>query len=217
MSLELVNKKKIKADDYITILMVIYFGIFAFFFHLEALIALMVYPFVSLIAYGFLSILKYFYNKNTVERNLVKFLFGIVSVIGSILFLWYLLIQPNVTLDVLMILCSFPMIIVGFAGIIKALLIDSYSKKHRIMNVIIGFITIIISLLIFVNSFNDLLFSIIALSFTLLFNILSRAALYLSEFGLSIVHLRNLKIFFYIISDYIIYINRDGNLVLSKI
>ncbi|MFX1435715.1 MAG: hypothetical protein ACFFAA_00705 [Promethearchaeota archaeon] len=217
MSLELVNQKKIKADNYISVLMIIYFSIFASFFHLEAILAVAVYPLVSLIAYKSLFILKYFNKKNSEERNPVKFFFGIVSIIFSILFLWYILVQTAVTVNILMILCSFPMIIVGFAGIIKASVIDIYSKKHRIMSTIIGFITIIISLLIFVNTFNELLFSIIALSLTLLLNILSRAALYLSEFGLSIVHIKNFKIFFYIISDYIIYINRDGNLVLSKI
>ena len=114
-------------------------------------------------------------------------------------------------------LISLPMIIVGFAGIIKGSIIDIYSKKHRLMTIIVGIITILITLLVFANLMNNLVFNIVALSLTFLFNILSRAALYLSEFGLSIVHIRNFKIFLYIISDYLIYIDRNGNLVLSKL
>jgi len=217
MSLDLINKNKIKADDYISVTIVIIFVLFAVFFHLEVLVSIIVYPFVSLAVYGVLKIIEFFNKRNARERNPIKFSFGIVSLIVSILFLWFILIQPNVTPHVLIALISLPMIIVGFAGIIKGSIIDIYSKKHRLMTIIVGIITILITLLAFANLMNNLLFNIVALSLTFLFNILSRAALYLSEFGLSIVHIRNFKIFLYIISDYLIYIDRNGNLVLSKL
>jgi hypothetical protein len=63
---------------------------------------------------------------------------------------------------------------------------------------------------------NLALFNLISLFVILFVNILSRAALYLSEYGLSLMHLRNFKIFFYIISDYLIFVNHEGNLVLEK-
>ncbi|MFX1378350.1 MAG: hypothetical protein ACFFA4_04595 [Promethearchaeota archaeon] len=217
MSLDLINKKKIKADDYITVLIVVNYIIFALFFHLEALISIYVYPFVSLAFYGILKIINFLNKKNTRETNPIKFFFGIVSIIVSTFFLWLILIQPNFTLRVLIFLISLPMIIVGFAGIIKGSLIDIYSIRHRVMTILVGIITILVSLSVFINILNDLLFSIVALSLTLFLNIFSRAALYLSEFGLSIIHIRNFKIFLYIISDYLIYIDRDGNLVLSKL
>lgn len=217
MSLDLINKNKIKADHYISVTIVIIFVLFAVFFHLEVLVSIIVYPFVSLAVYGVLKIIEFFNKRNARERNPIKFLFGIVSLIVSILFLWFIIIQTNVTPHVLIALISLPMIIVGFAGIIKGSIIDIYSKKHRLMTIIVGIITILITLLAFANLMNSLLFNIVALSLTFLFNILSRAALYLSEFGLSIVHIRNFKIFLYIISDYLIYIDRNGNLVLSKL
>jgi len=217
MSIQLINKNKIKADNYITLLMVIFYGLFAFFFHLEALMSVIVYPFGALIAYGALKIISFFNKRRITKRHPVQLLFGIVSIIVSILFIWYILSRPYINPTLIMPLISFPMIIVGFAGIIKGLMIDIYSTKQRIMTVIIGFLTILISFLIFGKIFSDLLFTIIALSLILLINVFSRAALYLSEFGLSIIHLKNLKIFFYIISDYLIYIDRSGNLVLSKV
>lgn len=109
------------------------------------------------------------------------------------------------------------MIIVGLVGVIKGSMINIYSIKQRIMTIIIGIIAIPTNLLVLTNMLNDLLLNIVILSLTLIFNILSRAALYLSEFGLSIVNIKNFKIFFYIVSDYLIYIDKDGNIVLSKI
>ena len=109
------------------------------------------------------------------------------------------------------------MMIVAFAGIIKGSIIDIYSLRHRTMNIIIGFVTLIFSLIGFFNLVNNFLFNIIALSLTLLVNIISRAALYLSEFGLSLVQIKNFKLFLYIISDYLIHVDRKGNILLSKI
>jgi len=117
----------------------------------------------------------------------------------------------------IIILITFPMIIVACAGIIKGFIIKIYSLKQRKMNIIIGFITFIINLLVLFNFLNNFLFNIVALSLTLLINIFSRAALYLSEFGLSIMHIKNLKLFLYIISDYLVMIDSNGNLVLSKL
>lgn len=64
---------------------------------------------------------------------------------------------------------------------------------------------------------SSFLFHIVSLSVALTANIISRAALYLSEFGLSLLHKNNFKLFFYIISDYLIYVNEEGNIVLTKI
>ncbi|MFX0023145.1 MAG: DUF308 domain-containing protein [Candidatus Hermodarchaeota archaeon] len=217
MSIDLIDKKKIKADDYISVLIAANYVAFALFYHLEALISIIVYPFVALAMYGVIKIINFLNKKNSREESPIKFFFGIVAIIVSILFLWFMLMQPNFTAQVLMNLIAFPMIIVGFAGIIKGYIIDIYSRRHRTMTIIVGIITILLCLSIFLNIFNNLIFSIVALSVILVLNVLSRAALYLSEFGLSIVHIKNFKIFLYIISDYLIYVDRDGNLVLSKL
>ncbi len=217
MSIDLIYKKKIKADDYISVLIAVNYIAFALFYHLEALISIIVYPFVALAVYGVIKIINFLNKKNTKEGSPVKFLFGIVAIMASISFLWFMLIQPNFTTQILMNLIAFPMIIVGFAAIVKGILIDIYSQKHRTETIVIGVITILLCLSIFINIFNNLIYSIIALSSILIINIISRAALYLSEFGLSIKHIKNFKIFLYIISDYLIYVDRNGNLVLSKL
>jgi len=218
MDLDLINKNKIRADDYITYLLAICFLLFACFLPLEALLSIIVYPFASLTCYGILNIISVLKKRNYENyRKLNKILLGIICVNFSVLFLWFILIQPNVTTQRIVALIAFPMLIVAFAGIIKGKIIDIYSLKYRRVNIYIGIITFIISMLVLLNILNNFLFNIIALSLTLFINILSRAALYLSEFGLSIVHIKNLRLFLYIISDYLIHIDRNGNLILSKI
>ena len=64
---------------------------------------------------------------------------------------------------------------------------------------------------------NKILILIGSLSLIVLVNVISRAAMYLSEFGLSVLRLSNFKLFFYIISDYLLFVDQDGNIILNKI
>ncbi|MFX0000132.1 MAG: hypothetical protein ACFE9Q_00825 [Candidatus Hodarchaeota archaeon] len=218
MRLELVNKKKIRADDYVAIFIVISYILFFMFFHLEALLAIAVYPFVSLGVSGFIKIITAFNTKRKYKfGNINKTLLGIIYIMISVTWLNFILIEVGIPMQVMITLYAFPIMIVGFAGIIKGYLIDSYAITHRIMSIFIGVVTLIICVLMIFYELDSFLFNIVALSFTLLFNILSRAALYLSEYGLSLVHLRNFKLFLYIVSDYLVFIDTDGNLILKKI
>ena len=127
---------------------------------------------------------------------------------------------PKITPQNLINLAVYPIAIVGFASIVKGKIIYLYSRKHRNINIIIGSITLIICMLALSYSIyhpSSFLFYIISLSITLTANIISRAALYLSEFGLSLLDKNNYKLFFYIISDYLIYVNEEGNIVLTKL
>lgn len=215
---EIIDKNKIRADNYISILLVIGFLLFALFFKLEALLSIIVYPFACLAICGVLNIISALNKRNNATHgSLNKILLGIIFIIFSTLFLWFILSQNNVTSHRIISLITFPMVIVACAGIIKGFIINIYSLKQRRMNIIIGFITFIINLLVLFNILNNFLFNIVALSLTLLINIFSRAALYLSEFGLSIMHIKNLKLFLYIISDYLVMIDSNGNLALSKL
>ncbi len=214
----MIDKNKIRADNYITILLVVCFLLFAIFFPLDALLSIIVYPFASLTCLGILNIVSVLEKRNYKNHGkLNKILSGIIYINFSVLILWFILTQPNIASQRIVALIAFPMLIVAFAGIIKGSIIDIYSLKYRRVNIYIGIITFIICMLVLLNVMNNFLFNIIVLSLTLLINILSRAALYLSEFGLSIVHIKNLRLFLYIISDYLINIDRNGNLILSKI
>jgi uncharacterized membrane protein HdeD (DUF308 family) len=188
MSIDLIYKKKIKADDYISILIVVNYGLFALFFHMEMLISIIVYPFTALASVGVIKIITYLNKKSRIEKVRLNLFLGIVAIVISILFLWFFLMQPNFTTQVLMNLIAFPILIVGCAGIVKGSLLDIYARKHRVISIIIGIVTIFLCFSIFLNLFNSLIYSIVVLSVILFISILSRAALYLSEFGLSIKH-----------------------------
>ena len=218
MSLELISKKKIRADDYIVIILAVTYLLFAVIFSLIALIGIIVYPFAALAIFGVLKIMDGLNKRNNNGfRNINKILFGFIYIILSLMFLYWFLTLPNITQYILISLVTFPIMIVGFAGIIKGLIIDIYTLKHRVLNMSIGFITIVICFVVFFSTMNNFIFYIIVLSLTVLINILSRAALYLSEYGLSLVHIKNFKLFFYIISDYILYVGKDGNVLYAKI
>lgn len=219
---DLIHKEKIRADNYITGFLVLFFLGFAVFFRLEWIMSVIVYPFVALFFYGILKIINSTNKRNRGnDKNLNRTLLGIVSIIFSVFFLYFILRQPNMSLQNIINLIAFPMVIVGVAGIIKGTLIGSYSVTHRTINVIIGFATLIVCGLAFFSPYIIpealIWFNMVSLSMALLINVLGRAALYLSEYGLSLSHISNFKLFLYIISDYLIYIDHEGNVILDKI
>ncbi|MFX1499862.1 MAG: hypothetical protein ACFFDH_02730 [Promethearchaeota archaeon] len=219
MSLEeLIDKNKIKADNYIIILTIGSYLIFALFFRLEALVCIFFYPFVALGIYGVLKIVNGLNKRNHggyVNENMI--VVGIIYIICSILFSIFILSQPNITSQIIISLISYPSLVVGCAGIIKGMLIEVYSIQYRLINILIGVITIIVSFFAFFPVVKSFLFNMIILLIVFILNILSRAALYLSEYGLSLRHLKNFKLFLYIISNYVLDIDTNGDVIVSKI
>lgn len=219
--ISLIDKEKIRADDYISGFLVISYMIFAVFFRFETLMSVIIYPLVALFFNEITKIVSMINKRRRKDKNLKTVLFGIISIFFSIAFLEFIITQPNVSIKNIINLAAFPIVIVGFAGIIKGIIIRIYSRTYRTINIIVGAMTIIISILVLLSPGifppDFILFHIISLSIALLVNIFSRAALYLSEFGLSLLPISNFKLFFYIISDYLIFVNKEGNIILDKI
>jgi len=220
--MDLIHKDKIRADNHISVVIIVSLLCYVLFFRLEALMSVLVYPLVALFFYGIMKIINGSNKRNRGnDSNLNRILFGILSIIFAVLILMFILRQPNVTVQTIINLTAFPLMIVGMAGIIKGSVIKIYSIKYCIINIIIGIMTIVVSILAFLSPViipqDFILIHAISLSIALLVNILGRAALYLSEFGLSLLHIRNFILFFYIISDYFIFVNHEGNIVLEKI
>ncbi|MHA1914064.1 MAG: hypothetical protein ACW986_06140 [Promethearchaeota archaeon] len=219
---ELMNKQKIRADDYIIGFLIITYIVFAVFFKLEWVMSIIVYPFMSLFIFGILNIQKSMRRRpNQAGRSINKFLLGVLSIIFSVSFLIFIFIQPSIKTQNMINLIAYPLVVAGIAGIIKGIHISVYSIKQRIINIIGGGVTILLSLLalftpVFTQS-NLFLIQIVSLTLVLFLNIISRAALYLSEFGLSLIQFRNFKLFFYIISSYLVSVDKEGNIILDKI
>ncbi|MHA2400281.1 MAG: DUF308 domain-containing protein [Promethearchaeota archaeon] len=219
---ELIDQRKIRADNYIIGFIIFSYTMFALFFRFDWVISITIYPFASLFVFGIIKILSFLRKKtNQGGIRINKLLLGILSIVLSIFFLTLIISQPNVKTETIVNLIAFPIGVVGIAGLVKGIHIKLYSMKHRVINVITGAMTIIFSLLVLFISdsaqINLFITQIVSLTFMLFINIICRAALYLSEFGLSLTQIRNFKLFFYIISDYLVSVNQDGNIILDKI
>jgi hypothetical protein len=218
---ELLNKQKIRADDYIIGFLFGTYIIFAVFFRLEWVMSIIIYPFISAFFFGIIKIHKSVRRRPyRDESRLNKFLLGVLSILFSVSFLVFIIIQPNVNAQNIINLVAYPIVVVGIAGVIKGIYISIYSLKQRVINITVGVITIwfsLFSLLTPVFTQSNLFFiQIVSLSIVLFMSIISRADLYLSEFGLSLIQIRNFKLFFYIISSYLISIDKEGNIILEK-
>ncbi len=197
--LSLINKDKIRADN--LIIVVIILSIFVIFIIMDKIVitALFVYPMMAFLTHGVI----YLYNGiKKKDKMLFQVLLGMCEIIFCMFMLGLVLFQPAVGLSGMLVLFAYPLIITGFAGLIKAILIDVYTLQYRVINGILGMATIIFS-------FNAITFSEIwtlgylAIIFVLLIlNIIFRSALYLSEFGLSIKHFENFRIIFLIWDGY---------------
>jgi len=219
---DLIDKKKIRADDYITYFLVFGYILLILFYKIEWIMSIIVYPFTALFFYGIISFIKGVHKRNRGEsKNAVRVIFGLGIVLFSFVFLLFLFSREGVAGQNIINLIAFPILTVGFAGVVKGKIVDKYMIRHRIINIIVGVITMLVCIFIFLSSYiftrDFFLIYLLSLSVIVLMNLFCRAALYLSEFGLSLIHFSNFRLFFYIISDYLVFVNQDGNLILDKI
>ncbi|MFX1590029.1 MAG: DUF308 domain-containing protein, partial [Promethearchaeota archaeon] len=169
---------------------------------LTFVMSIMIYPMFSLLFYGILKIRKGFNKKlNETALKILNILFGIVCILFGLFFIIFIFSYPNIGLNQIIYLLAFPVIIVGIVGIVKGIIIKEYQYKYRVMNIYVGIITVIITLIHFIFAEYFFIFHISSLTITILINIISRAAMYLSQYKLSL-KLTNLRYFFYIINDY---------------
>jgi len=172
------------------------------FLRITFIMSFIFYPMFSLLIYGTLKIHKGFTKKlNELSLKILNILFGIGCILFGLWFLIFLFSFPNADLNQMIYLIAFPAMIVGIAGIVKGYIIKEYPYKYRAMNIYVGIITVIMTIITFVLAENFFIFHISSLTITILLNIISRAAMYLSQYKLSL-KLTNLRYFFYIINDY---------------
>jgi len=202
-------KQKIRADNVMSIVLIINFFILAIFLKLVALMSIIVYPIVTLFFYGIYKIGKGLFKKLREKAlNALQIILGVAFTAFSFYILLIIFSRPNVGIAEAIYLMSFPLLLIGIAGIIKGLIIKEYLLRYRLMNIIAGFTTIVLTILAFASAEQFYFFYIISFPISLLINIIFRAIMYLSEYNLTL-RLRNVKYFFYIISDYSQYdINR---------
>ena len=198
---ELINNDKIKCDNILSITLLLSLGLMFIFFQFIVYISLMVYPFCSVFFFGIYHLYKGMFKEKVTKKIIYKLLQGVTYVIFSSFFLILIFSYPHITFDYVVIFISIPLIFIGLAAIVKAILIDVYSSKYRRINLLVGMGTIIITILVLNNINFNYILSLTSLIALLILNGISRSALYLSEYGLSIKNLKNLKYVFYIMDN----------------
>jgi len=201
----LMNKQKLRVDNIVCVAIVIVIFTLLMFFRLIAIMSIVVYPMTVLIPYGIYKSYKIIFNRELkISGKVIIFIFQVSYAIFSLLFLNMLFSYPHITLSYIIYFLSIPTLLIGFAGFLKGLIIEVYSPSLRILNMIIGIITVIETIIAIIFADVNFLFHFITLLAVLSLNGILRAALYLSEYGLSLKKMRNFKIVFIIMDNLVI-------------
>ncbi len=201
----LINKEKLRCDNIISIILVLIMGGFFLFFRLIMFVSLIVYPLSSVFLYGIYYVSKSLASK---DRNLttrvLRLIQGVVYLTFSTLVLLVIFSYPHITLDYAIFFLSIPVFLIGLAAILKGSIVQVYSPNYRRLNILIGFLTLYITFLALLYAEAYFILSLFSLLFLLTLNGILRSGLYLSEYGLSIRNLKNIKLVFYLMDNLIV-------------
>ena len=198
----LMNKEKLMVDDIITVVLIVLFGFLVIYFVLIAIMALAVYPISALLLYGIYKTHKGIFNKElNATRKVVGLLLGIGYISFAILILSIIFSQPHIPVSFIIYFLAMPTFLIGLAGFLKGFIIKVYSPLFRRLNMLIGASTITLTIISIVFAESGFLYLLFSLLIALILNGILRSALYLSEFGLSLNRIRNLKLVFLIMNS----------------
>ena len=199
---DLVNKKKLRCDDIISVSLVISFVVLLVFFRLIMYVSMMVYPLCSLFLYGIYYVYRGLAKKDkTLRISVRKFIRGIVYLAFSTFMFLLIFSYSHITLSYIIYFLSLPVFFIGLAAILKGSIVEVYTPTYRKLNVSIGFLTISFTFLALYFVEGYFVLSLISLLVLLTLNGILRSGLYLSEYGLSIRNLKNLRLVFYIMDN----------------
>ncbi len=195
MSFQFFNKRKILVDNIVVGTLIVILLVMALNVHLLIIMSAVVYPMSCLFIYGLLKASRAFRDKDLIGKNKVLLL---VLGVGSIIFSGYILIlvfsQPPIPLSFILYFLSLPVFLIGLAGLLKGLIVTVYSPHHRRINIAVGIFTSLLTLFAILTAETFFMFNLLSLSGLLIANGLLRAALYLSEYGLVLDSVKNLKL-----------------------
>jgi hypothetical protein len=134
--------------------------------------------------------------------KVIKFVLGIFFISLALLILTLLFSEPHNQIYYIIYFFSILLILIGLAAILKGFIVKSYSLLYRRLNILIGFLTLTFCFLGIYYADVAFLFYLITLTILLASNGLLRSALYLSEYGLSLKKISNLRFVFYIMNTY---------------
>lgn len=201
---DFVNKDKLRCDNIISISLIIFLFVLFIFLRYLIYLSLMVYPLCSAFIFGVYYIYRSLFKEKETKNKVGRFIQGAIYVTFSTSMLLLIFSYPQITVNYIVYFLAIPVIFIGFAAILKGSLVDVYSPTYRKFNIFIGFISIIITILdLYIIEFYFLL-SLTSLIIILILNGISRSGLYLSEYGLSLRNIKNMKYVFFIMDNLVI-------------
>ncbi|MHA1193047.1 MAG: hypothetical protein ACTSP9_12220 [Promethearchaeota archaeon] len=130
-----------------------------------------------------------------------RLILGIAALSFSTFMLLLIFSYPHITLSYVIYFLTIPALLIGLAAILKGSIIEVYTSIYRKLNILIGFSTFGVTFLALYYAESNFLLSLISLLFILTLNVILRFGLYLSEYGLSIRYLENIRLVFYIMDN----------------
>jgi len=195
----LMNKQKLIVDDIISVILLILVIYSAIFNQLLGIMSIAVYSLFCLLLYGL-----YRFYKSVFDRKLkfifkfLNLLFGISCIIIPSYILNIIFTRPNVTASFIIYFLGIPIFLIGLAGLLKGLIVNVYSPLFRFLNALIGATTVLLTVIAIIFAEAGYLFHLFTLLTNLTLNGVLRAALYLSEYGLSLNSFKNLKLVWFL-------------------
>ncbi len=204
----------VRADSGLILVLFIGFITLVIFFPIIALMSVVIYPLTALIVFGFLKIIEMIKSKVYIlfEKAIIINL-SLLGMTFAILVISFIVSRPSVHTGMILQLISFPVVIIGFAGIIKGILVRLYSRFWRGLNLILGVITCWISLIGFLYTNLNYLLQFSLIIGILILNLICRTSMYLSEFDLSLNNIASIKLIYYIVNNYPVYNERFSALL----
>lgn len=201
---DLFDKKKLRCDDIILITLIISIGVLIIFFRsIVVYVSIMVYPIFSLFLYGIVYIYKGLAKKDkNLNNRVLRVILGIGYLVFSTFMLFLIFSYPHITLSYIIYFLSLPTFFIGLAAILKGSMIEVYSPIYRKSNILIGFLTLGWTLFALYYAEGYFLLSLISLLSLLTLNGVLRSGLYLSEYGLSLRNLKNIRLVFFIMDNF---------------
>ena len=196
------NKEKLKCDNITSITLLIGLLVLFIFFRLITFVSLMVYPICALFLNGLYYVYKSLAKKDrTLATRVLRLILGLGYIAFSTFILLLIFSYPHITLNYVIFFLSIPTFFIGLAAILKGSIVQVYSPIYRKLNILIGFITLFIIFLALYYAEAYFILSLISLLVLLTLNGILRSGLYLSEYGLSIRNLKNIRLVLYIMDN----------------
>ena len=203
-SYSFMNNRKLIVNNVVGVALISVIFAQLMFFRLIAILSIVVYPMSVALPYGIYRVYKTINDRETALRaKIIIVIFRIAYIIFSMLFLNMIFSYPHITLSYIIYFLAIPTLLIGLAGFLKGSMIGVYSPFFRFLNALVGLFTIFYAFIAIVFAdFNFTLHFIVLLG-TLSVNGILRAALYLSEYGLSLNEMKSFKIVFYIMDTHL--------------